>query len=207
MATNPQNEINSGLSIIRSPQPSNSELTTTFYNAARGEIIYRLSTRETTFLAWITVIGAILSFAAKSSGSPGLLFEPRHLELIPPLCLPFSLAIFRHSLVIRYIGEYLGRELCGHLRQAGPIADRTTQDAPTHWDNSLTLSQRIRPFLAIEASAYTFFLVGVPIFCLAYLRVAAHDKWSDPWLIVGGISTAIAAFVGFLQVRLALGKF
>jgi hypothetical protein len=179
-------------------------LAVAFYNAARSEILARLNMRETTFLAWITVVGAILSFAAKSTPSRGI-FEERYLQLIPPLCLPFSLAIYRHSLIIRYLGEYLRKELGGHLRQGANLAARQTQKAPRHWDVSRTISSRIRPFLAIEGTAPTFFLAVVPVFCLAYLRHAAHRPWSDPWVWGGAACTVISASAGLAQaVRVTL---
>jgi hypothetical protein len=184
---------------VEVPEPSNATLAIAFYEAARAEILERLNMRETTFLAWITVVGAILSFAAKGPSS-NVLFEPRLLQLIPALCLPFSLAIYRHTLIIRYLGEYLGRELRGFLRQGKDPKERDTQDAPRHWDISSTLQSRIRTFLTIEGIAYTFFLAGVPAFCLAYLHYASHVPWSSPWLFGGAFCTAVSATVGVLQV-------
>lgn len=178
--------------------PDNATLAINFYNTARAEILARLNMRETTFLAWITVVGAILSFAARSS--PGILFEPRHLQLIPPLCLPFSLAIYRHSLIIGHLGEYIRTELGGPLRQAENPKNRDTQNAPRHWDVSDTLSKRIRGFLAIEGIAYTFFLAGVPAFCLFYVHWFAPLPWSNLWLRGGTLCTVFVALVGLSQV-------
>jgi hypothetical protein len=166
-------------------EPSNADLAMAFYDAARAEIVERLNMRETTFLAWITVVGAILSFAATKSSSN--LFEPRLLLLIPALSLPFSLAIYRHTLIVRYFGEYLAVERCGHLRQGKTPEERGKQDAPRHWDISNTLQKRVVTFLRVEGAAYTFFLAGAPAFCLAYVHYASRLQWSDPWFFWVGL--------------------
>ncbi len=188
-----------------SQAPANAELAINFYNAARAEILQRLSMRETTFLAWITVVGAILSFAA-THPPDGKLFEPQLLQLIPLLCLPFGLAIYRHSVIITLLGDYLRNELGGHLSQAENATDRKKQDAPPHWDNSRTLSKKIRGVLVVEGIAYTFFLVGVPVGCLIYVHWVAPQPCPDWWLLVGSLSTAIVFCVGvYLVMRDFLG--
>jgi hypothetical protein len=176
-------------------EPSNATLAVAFYNAARAEVLQRLNMRETTFLAWITVVGAILSFAARKS--PGILFEPRLLQLIPLLCLPFGLAIYRHSMIIAYLGAYLRKELGGCLRQVGNSKDPET---PRHWDNSRTQSKEIGRFTVIEGVAYTFFLAGVPICCLVYLRRVADLPWTDWWLLCGSACAAVVFFFGVYSV-------
>ena len=103
-----------------------------FYNAARAEVVQRLTLREQVLLASLATSAAIATFAFRSSPSS---FDPDLLLLIPVLSGLFVVAFFRHDWVIRRLGTYLEKDLretlCGELR----IKD---------WDGSVVLKQEVR---------------------------------------------------------------
>jgi hypothetical protein len=86
------------------------DLAKNFYNAARAEIVSRLTMRDQTFAAWLGVAGAILAFSAKSAGA-GSAIDPNVLLIIPILSCPFSLAVLRHQWIINKLGLYIRTEL------------------------------------------------------------------------------------------------
>jgi len=158
------------------------ELALAFYEAARAEVVQRLGLREQTLLAWIATVGVVVGLSAEH-------FDPKVIRLVPLLSFPFSLLVHRHELIVRYLGNYIHRELGSHLRQ-----DQAW--TPRHWDNASTLHKSIRRFLVIEVIAYKLTQIAVPAGCLWYLMSVQHFGWRDPWILAGLVSTGIVVLLG-----------
>jgi hypothetical protein len=141
-------------------KPDNSTLALAFYAAVRAESLQRLSLRDTTILAWITSSGVLLGFAINSHD-----FAVKQViaELLPVLSLVFALAVYRHTMVLMYLGKYTWHELNRFLRQ-------DDGSAPRHWDNSKTLSRYGRFYYLAETVFYFVIESALPVGCLIYLH-------------------------------------
>src|SRR5271157_199997 len=184
----PQSE-NAAVQDSRADKPNDGELAVAFYNAARNEAVQRISLREQTMLAWVTVLGVIGGFYFKQG-----IGEPRLLILVPILSLPFSVLVYRHQYINGRIWNYIAIELSPYLRQA-------TTSAPRHWDTSKSFDQMLGRFLRVEDIISTALLAAIPI---AVLLLGARVLSAIPlvWIIAGWISAIASAVLGLSWRRI-----
>lgn len=166
-----------------------------FYEAARAEILQRLTMRETTFLAWITTASLIVGWTTQEL--PSNPSRTPILELVPVLALAFGIALYRHTMIIRMLGEHIRKEL-------NPYLDQSTNPyiaSLRHWDNSEILEDRVRAYLVSELAAFMLFMVGIPLACVMYLITKEHLPWYKAALLPGELSTAILLAVGAIELN------
>jgi|SRR5271165_3476950 len=169
------------------PKSHRTELTLAFYNAARAEILQRLSLREQTLLAWITTAGVIVGIALRNGTA-----DPTLVEVIPILSLPFAAVIYRHDRIVSYIAtSYIKGELSGFLRQSEALS-------PRHWDNSRTVEHKMALFQLVEVFIHLVFLIGLPVVCLGYTYWVLRNahRLSAPLFWIGLAFTSAVLVVG-----------
>ena len=154
--------------------PEAGTLAIAFHNAARSEIVQRISLRDTTFLAWVTTTGVLLGFAAKE-GTDAVQIRLRIAQLLPNLALVFGLAVYRHTYLISSINHYTETHLNRFLRQ-----DESSAAIPRHWDNSSSMQARVRFYIIFEVFAYLTLMIGPSIGSVIYQwrqGMRLHNVW------------------------------
>ena len=184
------------------PTPDQRTLAITFYTAARGETLQRLSMREQVLLASLTVSGVIAGFAFNGKGD-------KVLYLLPLFVLPFALAHVRHSQIIGNLGQYLRLELSPFLGLSDTGASEMLHiglvpSRVRHWDCSLSLSKRIRWILAKEALVHIVLICGPAVGALVYLW-RFDTPHSMGTFIIACISTTLALLIMLGQFFSAAG--
>jgi len=125
-----------------------------FYNAARAEVIQRLSLCEQVLLAYLTVSGVVAGVANRTGT-----LEPRALIIVPMLAFPFVLALLRHDESIHRLGQYI-TVLRPHLTVT--IGDEKIND----WDGSDALKNELNLHLVVEKFTYAALMIGPGVACL-----------------------------------------
>ena len=155
-------------------RPDAGTLAIAFYNAARSEIVQRISLRDTTFLAWVTTTGVLLGFGAKE-GTDAIQIRLRIAQLLPILSLVFGSAVYRHTYLISSINHYTETHLNRFLGQA-----ESSNVIPRHWDNSPSMKERVRNYLIFEVFTYLTLMIGPSVGSVIYLwnkGMRLHNGW------------------------------
>ena len=116
--------------------PDPHDLAKTYYNAARAEVLQRISLREQVLLAGVTAFGVIAGLAV-SGKSPALL------NIGPVVSLAFTVLFFRHHILMHDLGRYIKEHLSQSLAVSATPADGEAP-MPLHWDAWLATPGRGR---------------------------------------------------------------
>jgi hypothetical protein len=176
--------------------PESAAIAIAFYNAARSEIVQRLSMRDTTVLAWITTVGVLLGWAIKDASGNDM--KDWLMVLIPVMSLAFTFSIYRHTMIIDSLGRYIGRELHRFLGQ-----EVAPSLVPYHWDNSNILNRRGKTYLLIERNTYLVLMAGPPLGCVLYLW-SQEVRFHDLRFWIASASTLVVAVAFVVEIGRAM---
>ena len=165
-----------------------------FYNAARAEIVQRLTLREQVVLAYLASSGVIAGMAYKAGVS---LLSPV-LYIIPLMSIGFTLEFLRHEWVIANLGDYLHRELDSNLDVE--IHGSVIRD----WDRSQNLGRRLWFHLVLE-KGLSFALIIAPALAAELLANQNSAPGYHYLRTISYWSLGASAVVMFLEwIRVAL---
>lgn len=134
-----------------------------YYNAARAEVVQRLTLREQTLTTFLTVSGVIAGIAYRAPATPQFAL----LLLIPIVSIPFVLMFVLHDGSIRRIGYYTRQELRPVL--AKDVIEQTIVD----WDTSSALNESLKLHVLTEKCIFALVMTGPSVLALL---VAHHTE-------------------------------
>jgi hypothetical protein len=159
-----------------------------FYNAARAEVVQRITLREQVLFGAVAAYGVICVVALRASEP-----VPDLILLIPGLAGIFTLVLSRHDRIIQMLGAYVGSAYFDPLRTP----------ARADWDNSDILKVKLQRYLTHERLACMALLVGPGVIILA-LRLSHtgidRDLPFDPALFCATLSVLGGAVYFLLKI-------